>query len=69
MWKFCYSKAGEDLEMSQSCDEIESDVIDFLWSVLDFARLLDINRTKYTEEIGIMNIESYEKILDKLSKV
>ena len=36
---------------------MERDAIDFLWSTLDFSRLLDINRSKYTEEIGIISIE------------
>lgn len=50
MIQFCYAVAGLDTVMSNGCDLIEKDALDFMWAGLNFQALLDFNNQKYLFE-------------------
>jgi hypothetical protein len=65
MYKYCYLKAGKDLDYSYSCDLMEKDSLDFLWMAVDFVKILDINKIAYIEEYGVIPLNQFDKIVQE----
>lgn len=61
--KNCYSEAGVDPSFSMACDILEHDVLDFMWNGLNFKKLVEINRRKYSEEYGEIPKKTMKKII------
>lgn len=65
----CYADAGTNEQFSTSCDLLERDIIDMLWTGLDFLSLADLNKSKYLDEWGEMPAETYHKLFEEVSKL
>lgn len=62
----CYIHYGDNLEMTQSCDLLERDVLDLMWQRLPFIDILKVNKLKYIKEEGLLPIKKFDKILESL---
>ena len=63
----CYGPAGLVQEFSNSCDLMERDLLDLLWNGLDFIGIVDLNKSKYLTEYGLLPESTYSKIYEKLA--
>lgn len=45
---------------------LEGDVLTFLWDDLDVVTIIDLNRVKYLEEKGTLEIEIYNTIYESV---
>lgn len=65
----CYAPAGVNEEFSNSCDFLERDILEMLWSGLDFLNLIDLNKSKYLLEYGKLPQNHYNEIFEELHKL
>lgn len=65
----CYNDAGVNEQFSTACDLLERDILDMLWNGLDFLGLVDLNKHKYLLEWGEMPEETYQTLVEELSKL
>ena len=65
----CYAPAGVNEEFSNSCDFLERDILDMLWTGLDFLNMVDLNKSKYLVEYGKLPEDNYNEIFEELNKL
>lgn len=65
----CYSAAGTNEQFSTACDLMERDILDMLWSGLDFLSLVDLNKLKYITEWGELPEANYNTIYGQLASL
>lgn len=64
----CYRQALEDEEFSAGCDVMERDVLNMLWTGLNFVEILNINSDKYQYEYGKVPLNTWGQLIHELSK-
>ncbi len=64
----CYSDAFGHEEYLSGCDVMERDVLNMLWTGLNFVDILLINSDKYQYEYGRVPVSTFGLILDDLKK-
>ena len=65
----CYEVAGRDEIMSNGCDLMERDLLDLLWSELNFSGLVEYNKHKYLFEFGEVPVKTFDKLIEIFSKL
>ena len=55
-----------DETFAKSCDLVEKDMLDILWSCMDFLELIEVNRDKYLNEYSEMPLENFHHIISNL---
>ena len=59
----CYSEAGLDLKQSRACDLMERDMLELLWSEMNYPALLKYHKEKYTFTHGSLKAENFDKYM------
>jgi hypothetical protein len=66
IFEACYREAGMDQRIALSCDLIQTDINDLLWSGLNFYDPIRISKLKYTKLFGDMPEEIFDNIVNDL---
>lgn len=69
MLEGCYKEAGLNLNFAQSCDLLQSDINDILWTGLNFYDLIRDNRARYTGLFGNLSGNTFDGILRDLELI
>jgi hypothetical protein len=69
MIELCYEIAGRDEIMSNGCDLMERDLLDLLWSELNFSGLVEYNKHKYLFEFGEVPVKTFDELIEIFSKL
>lgn len=54
------------MQKLEDCALLEGDILTFLWDDLDVVTIIDLNRVKYLEEKGTLEIEIYNTIYESV---
>ena len=65
----CFSPAGSNEEFSIPCDVMQNDVLDLLWSGVDFVNLIKLNEQKYLEYYGQLPEDNFIDIHTQLTSL
>lgn len=69
MLEGCYKQAGLNLNFAQSCDLLQTDIIDILWANLNFFDLIQDNKRKYVGLFANIPANTFDALLNDIKLI